>query len=331
MKAIIPVSGVGTRLRPHTYTAPKVLLQVAGKPIIAHILDELVTIGIEEVTFVVGYLGDLIKEYINENYAFQSNYVHQEKLLGLGHAIWLARGYHENDDEVLIILGDTIFHADLSSVMNARATQIGVKEVDDPRRFGIAEIEGEYISRVVEKPAEPKTNLAIVGIYKICNPRVLFGCLDENIKADKKTKGEFQLTDALQKMIARGEKMQPFRVEGWYDCGKPETLLLTNRDLLQRNNATSTPGKEDWGENSIINHPVFIHPSAHVENAIVGPFVTVAADAHIENAIITNSIIGKKAMVQNIILTDSLISDNAKAEGRFNILNVGDTSEVNFT
>ena len=124
--------------------------------------------------------------------------------------------------------------------------------------------------------------------------------------------------------------MQPFPVEGWYDCGKPETLLLTNRDLLTLNSTAHTPGQASGHEGSIISQPVFIHPSAHVENAIVGPYVTVAADAHIENAIITNSIIGKKAIVQNIILNDSLISDNAKAEGRFYTLNVGDASEVNF-
>ncbi len=324
MRAIIPVAGVGSRLRPHTYTVPKVLLNVAGKPIIGHIMDKIIADGFDEATIVVGYLGDLIKEYIVKNYSsIKLDFVEQEERLGLGHAIYLSR-HTISKDPILIILGDTVFDVNLTEMMNNEHSVLGVKEVADPRRFGVAELHNGFISRLIEKPEKPTSNLAIVGLYYIKHPDILLDCLKEMIKRDIRTKNEYQLTDGLQLMIERGEKLQTFLIDGWYDCGKPETLLETNRHLLH---TTATNGKY---ENVVINPPVFISPSATVKNAVVGPFATIAEGATVEDSFIKNSIISENATVQSALLEDSIIGSNAIVKGGFKRINIGDSSELEY-
>ena len=166
MKAIIPVAGVGTRLRPHTYTLPKVLLNVAGKPILGHILDALKAHEIDEATIIVGYMGDLVEEYVRKHHTLKVNFIYQEERLGLGHSIWIARENIMGDEPLLIILGDTIFDVDLSLATNSGFSTLGVKSVEDPRRFGVVEMEKGFISRLIEKPENPTTNLALVGSLK---------------------------------------------------------------------------------------------------------------------------------------------------------------------
>lgn len=331
MKAIIPVAGIGTRLRPHTHTAPKALLPVAGKPMLAHILDELVTLGFDEVTFIIGYKGEMIRDYVERTYSFKSNFVEQPEMKGLGHAIFLAKEYHYGDEPALIVLGDTIFKADLKSVFDRGETAIGVKKVEDGRRFGIVELDkrGEVV-RLIEKPENPPSNLAIVGIYYMTNPRALFDALDELIAEGRTTKGEFQLTDALQKLLSRGESMRVFTIEGWYDCGKPETMLLTNHDMLdmQHQGASEYTRISERYPGSVIIMPVAICPEAKIENSIVGPHVSLSAGVTLKDVIIRNSIVGENAEVSSIILQDSLISDNAKVVGNLFKLNVGDSSEI---
>ena len=323
MRAIIPVAGVGSRLRPQTYSIPKVLLNVAGKPIIGHILDKIIEAGFDEATIVVGYLGEMVKEYALKNYKIKFDFVDQEELLGLGHAIYLSR-HTFSSDPILIILGDTIFDVDLTSMIENQQTQIGVKYVDDPRRFGVAETTDGYISHLVEKPEEPKSNLAVVGLYYIKQPDLLVECLNDMIKSNTRTKNEFQLTDALQMMIERGEKMKTFLVEGWFDCGKPETLLSTNQHLL---GFLPIPPPI---KGVVIQPPVFISEKAKVSNSIIGPNVTIADNAVIENSIIRNSIISEGATVENSLLEESLIGAHAVVRGNYKRINIGDSSELEY-
>ncbi len=329
LRVILPVAGVGTRLRPHTHTAPKVLLQVAGKPMLAHILDELKNYEIEEITLVVGHMGEKIREYVTGAYDFKFQFVTQEELKGLGHAIWLTGDlYRDAASPLLIILGDTLFAADFGSIIGSDANWIGVKEVEDGRRFGIVELQGDTITNMVEKPEKPPTNLAIVGIYYFNDGRQLYECLDEVLRQDRTTKGEFQLTDALQEMLVRGAKMKPFVIEGWYDCGKPETLLETNSTLLTRLHG-SDPIPADRYNGSLIRPPVSIGKNVTLENSIIGPHVTVADGVTVSNSIIRNSILSSDATVENMLLDGSIIADKAKATGHMYQLNVGDSSEVN--
>lgn len=324
MRAIIPVAGVGSRLRPHTFTLPKVLLNVAGKPILGHILEKIISEGIGEGTIVVGHMSEMIKDYVSHTYpSFKADYVEQDERLGLGHAIYLSRNTI-SDDPVLIILGDTIFDVDLGPVLRQPYSSLGVKEVDDPRRFGVAEMKNGSITRLVEKPEQPSSNLAVVGLYYMHNPRLLVECLNELVEKDIRTKGEYQLTDALQLMISRGEVMKTFKVEGWYDCGKPETLLSTNRALLEKK---STSRQIDG---VVIIDPVYVASSATLSHCVIGPYASVGEGASIADSVVRNSIVGEDAQVHRSLLENSIVGSGAAVRGSYKRVNVGDSSEIDF-
>ncbi len=324
MKTIIPVAGVGTRLRPHTHTVPKVLISVAGKPILGHILDKLKENGLVDIILITGYKGYKVETYIKENYKdLNVECVVQEQREGLGHAIYLARDFIKPDDDILIILGDTIFETEFT-FLNEGFSAIGVQEVSDPKRFGVVELDQDFIFNFIEKPDSPVSNLAIVGIYYLKEGQQLFNQLSYLIENDLRTKGEYQLTDALQGMLKAGCKMKTFNISGWYDCGKPETLLNTNKVLLQKH---STKRELDG---VIIISPCYIPESAKIKNSIIGPNVSLGEHVVIENSIIKNSILNNNSVVKDILLNNSLIGENAFAEGFYYNLNVGDSSELRF-
>jgi glucose-1-phosphate thymidylyltransferase len=324
--AVIPVAGVGTRLRPHTHTLPKVLLHVAGKPILAHILDDLPALGISEAVLIVGYMGDLVRDYVKRAHPrLKVHYVEQPERLGLGHAISLAAPY-AGDRPVLVILGDTIFEADLKAVLAGSTHQIGVKTVDDPRRFGIVETDAAgKVTRMVEKPEQPTSKLAITGIYFFAHGRPLFEALEEIQRRNIRTRGEFQLTDAMQIMVGRGADFTTFPVEGWFDCGKTETLLETNRVLLdRRGGAPAVAG-------SVVHAPVVIGEGAVIENCILGPHVSIGSGARLRNAGVRDSIVNENAVVEDILIEGSMVGESALVRGAWKTLNVGHSSEVNIS
>jgi len=325
MKVIIPVAGIGTRLRPHTHTAPKGLLHVAGKPILGHILDALKQVKIDEMIFIVGFMGEQIVEFVNKNYKFKSRFIYQKELKGLGYAIWLASSEIENNEPVLIVLGDTIFEADLSPVLKGKFDALGTKRVEDPRRFGMVKMEKGFARKLVEKPDKPTSNLAVVGVYYITSTEAFKESLGEIIKKRIMTKNEYQLTDALQLMIDKGVKFRTFEITGWYDCGKVETLLQTNRHLLSKIRSIRKL------KGSVIIPPVFVSKTALVKSSILGPHVSVAHKAVIQDSIIRDSIISERAVVNNSRLESSLIGNNAEVNGVFHQLNVGDSSEVGYS
>ncbi|MFN0150196.1 MAG: sugar phosphate nucleotidyltransferase [bacterium] len=323
MKVVIPVAGVGTRLRPQTHTIPKALLTVAGKPILGHILDDVIPFGPSEVVLVVGYMGERVVEYMKRDYpALPVRYVHQEDRKGLGHAIWLTREALDPGQPVLVILGDTIFQADLARVVRDGGSSLGVMEVADPRRFGIVILKDGVASRLVEKPDVPESNLALTGVYYFKDAGLLSQCLELLMQRGITTKGEYQLTDALQLMIERGEKMSTFTLTGWFDCGKPETLLETNRFLLEGRPAHAPI------EGATIIAPVAIDSRAVVERSVIGPHVTIAAGAIVRDSVVKNSIVGRNATVERSLLDASLVGENAVVRGAFHGLNVGDDSVV---
>ena len=324
MRAIIPVAGIGTRLKPHTHSTPKALLNVGGKPIIAHILDKLLEEGINKATFVIGYLGDMIKDYIQKKYpSVQSSFVEQEKMEGLGHAIYTAIPTFD-DDEIFIILGDTIFDVNLKGVFKNKVSALGVKEVEDYKRFGVAVVKDGFIEKLVEKPQTPVSNLALVGLYYVSNKQILIDSLNELVQKDIRTKGELQLTDALQIMINKGEKVTTFPVNGWYDCGKPETLLSTNQYLLNKKSNFKPR------ENVVVIQPVFISDDADVSNSVIGPYATISSGCKIKECIVKNSIIDSNAHVEKALLDNSIIGSNSFVRGAYKRLNSGDSSEVDF-
>ncbi len=322
MKAIIPVAGVGRRLRPHTHTQPKALMHVAGRPILGHILDELVAAGVNEVVLVVGYLGEKIEEYVRGRYTIPVHFVEQREALGNGHAIYVARE-HLNGDGVLIIMGDTIIKADLPRVLAIEQSAIGIHEVDDPRRFGVVQVSNGRVQRLIEKPEVPPSNLAIVGVYLIRNPELLKTSLTRLVEEGRHARGEYWLADALQMMVDAGERMQTFRISGWYDCGTSEALLEANRDLLaaERIQAQSRTG-------SVIIAPSYVDPSAYIEGSVVGPFASIAEGARVVNSIVRDTIVNAQATLDSVHLEHSIIGENASVAGRPQRINLGDSSAI---
>jgi glucose-1-phosphate thymidylyltransferase len=327
MKAIIPVAGAGTKLRPHTYTQPKALIPLAGKTILSIIVDQLLEGGINEFIFIVGYLGDKIQDYIREKYpTIQAHFVHQNERQGIGHAIYLTRNI-VNEDEIFIVLGDSICEYDLKEMLKSENSMLGVKRVDDPRDFGVAEIgEDGAITRVVEKPQIPKSNLALVGIYRIKESGFLFSCLENNIKNKLMNHGEYNLTDALECMIQHKAKIQPFKVQNWFDCGKKESLLETNATLLKK--FGHKIAEEHQFENTIIIPPVSIAAGCDIRNSIVGPNVALGENVTMDYSIVKDSIIGAFSNLHDIVLTHSLIGGDTELKGESRSLNIGDNTEI---
>lgn len=323
MKAIIPVAGIGKRLRPHTLNIPKALLNVAGKPILGHIVDSLLGMGVKDLIPIVGYKGDLIREYLTATYKVPITFVEQTDQKGIAHAVSLAREYAD-DSELIIILGDTIIKTDFTRIPKAGGSVLGVREVADPTRFGICEVEKGIVRKIVEKPEHPKGNLALIGLYYFKNSAPLFKACEEIIAGNVMTKGEYQITDALQLMIDEGTEFHPYHIDGWYDCGKVETLLETNRILLED---AKTGGKRDG---CIIIPPCSIDKGSTIANSIIGPYVSVARGCEIRNSIIENSILNEESVIENVILEGSVVGAFAEVTGRKGSVNVSDYSQIDY-
>ncbi len=327
MKAIIPVAGAGTKLRPHTYTQPKALIPLAGKTILRIIVDQLLEAGINEFVFIIGYLGDKIQDYVREKYPnLNATFVHQSERHGIGHAILLTRDVVGND-EIFIVLGDTICEYDIKDLLNTPDSALCVKRVDDPRDFGVVELNEEgFITRVVEKPQIPKSNMALVGIYLIRDTGFLFNCLENNMRNQVMSRGEFSITDAIECMIEQGARFRAFKVQNWFDCGKKETLLESNATLLKKFGGVISP--EHNFENTIIIPPVSVAEGCDIKNSIIGPNVTIGEKTTINYSIIKNSIIGSFADLYDIVLTNSLIGSDTEVKGESRSLNIGDNTEI---
>jgi len=323
-RAVIPAAGEGRRLKPHTQTTPKVLLSVAGKPILGHIMDRLVDANPDEVIVIVGNQGLQIQDYLTNKYSFKFQFIEQKDPRGLGDAVSRVTDFFKKEQEpspVLILLGDTIVDVNLKEIIG-KENIIGTKIVEDPRRFGVVETRNGYVTKITEKPLEPKNNLAIVGIYYFTSALPLFESLEKIIREDRKTRGEYQLSDALQEMVDNGIKIKTYPVEYWLDCGTPEALIATNRYLLQTTNYF-TPR-----ERVVIIPPVYIEDSVSIEESVIGPFVSISEGAEIRNSIIRDSIINQRAYVENSLMEGSILSENAIVRERAHKVNLGAFSEL---
>ena len=327
MKAIIPVAGAGTKLRPHTYTQPKALIPLAGKTILSINVDQLHKAGINEFVFIVGYLGEKIQDYIRAKYPqLTCHFIYQNERKGTAHAIDLSRQII-GDDEVFIALGDTICEYNIKEMLASEWSMLGVKKVDDPRDFGVAEIdENGFITRVVEKPSIPKSNMALVGLYKIKDSALLFKCLAKIITNGIKSHNEFNLTDALECMITGGSKFKSLKVENWFDCGRKESLLASNSILLQKFGGTIAESNKF--ENTIFIPPVSIAEGCDIKNSIIGPHVAVGENTIVHSSIIKDSIIGSFSKLYDVMLDDSLIGNDTEVIGETRSLNIGDNTEI---
>ncbi len=318
MKAIIPVAGIGTRLQPLTNKVPKVLINVAGRPMLFHLIDELVKNGkIDTVILVVGYLGDQIISAVNNEYAdsgVKFEFTEQKEMLGLGHAVYHAKEFAK-DEPVIIILGDTIFEFDLNAMLSSPNSAIGVKDVEDTSRFGIVESKDGLITKMIEKPAPGVTpsKSAIAGIYFVKEGRLLFEAIEYLMYNNIRTKNEYQLTDALMKLVEDGVKMSPFEIENWFDCGKPETLLSTNNYLLNRDHNFEGVYSS---VNSKFIEPVYIGNNCKIVDSTIGPNVVITDCVTIKNSTVKNSLICEDSEIENAELDGVALGIGESIKGK---------------
>lgn len=329
MKAIVPVAGIGSKLRPHTHTQPKALVPVAGKPILGHIVDALVKAGVEDFVFITGYLGDKIEAYIRSAYkTLRVSFVTQEPREGVGHALLLAKREIESEREILIMLGDTIINSDLKKFLEHSGSLLGVKKVDKPGLFGVVETDKEArVIRLTEKPKIPKSNLALVGIYKISEPSRLIDSLEYLVKNSIKNHGEYQLTDALMHMIDQDIPMKTVEVENWYDCGRKESLLEANAILLNKPKFKVTESEKF--PDTVIIPPVSIGANCRISSSVIGPFVAIGDHTCICKSVLENTIIGSYSELENVVLERSVIGNDASLKGLSQSFNIGDSTEIN--
>ncbi|HSK17911.1 MAG TPA: sugar phosphate nucleotidyltransferase [Longimicrobiales bacterium] len=327
MKVIIPLAGKGTRLRPHTYTTPKPLLHVGGRPVMSYILDDLRELGVDEAVFITGYLREKIEEYIGREYSdFTAHFVEQPVQNGTAGAVQLAEEFVDSD--VLIIFVDTLFDADLSLVKRLPEEYAGViwaKEVEDYQRFGVIVKDADgNMKRIVEKPTDPISKLANIGLYYIRDWKLLFKGIRATMEGPKGKSGEYYLTDAFQYMIDHGAKIRVEEVTGWYDCGQLETLIDTNRYLLENGRGRMPDGDRD----TRITQPVRIEEGVTVENCEIGPNVTVETGSVLRNAKLRDTVVGESVTIEDAELHDSMIGDNAVVRGVRGAVSIGNESRV---
>jgi glucose-1-phosphate thymidylyltransferase len=329
MKAVIPLAGRGTRLRPHTLTTPKPLVHVGGRPVMSYILDDLVALGVTEVVFVIGYLGDAVKAWVAREYPnIEAHYVVQEVQDGTAGAVKLAEPWA--GEELLILFVDTLFDADLSLVRTLDPSWAGViwaKEVEDYQRFGVIVTDDDgAMTRIVEKPSEPVSKLANIGLYYIRDTPLLFEGIDHVLAGGTGKGGEFYLTDAFQYMVDQGARIRTAPVGGWYDCGKVDALIDTNRHLL----ATTRGGIDPSArlEGTEIVEPVRIEAEVTVRGGRIGPNVTLERGAQLEDATLSDTIVGAGARLLRSELTHSMVGAEARVEGVRGSVNVAEYAEV---
>ena len=325
MKVIIPLAGKGTRLRPHTHTVPKPLLQVAGKAVLDHVVEDVLgKLDISELIFITGHLRHFVEEHVRAKYSVPSVFVEQRVQDGTAGAINLARPYV--DGPILIIFVDTLFDTDLSIIERHPEADglIWAKEVEDYQRFGVIVTDDDgFMRQIVEKPEEPISRLANIGLYYIRNHDLLFEGVDRTLASEKHL-GEYFLTDAFQYMVEQGARIRVPEVRGWYDCGKPETLLATNRHLLETGRALPPA---DAGDNDIVD-PVRIEEEVELQGSSIGPNVSIASGARVVRSRLRDCIIGENSVIEDCVLSDSLIGSNVRLRDFDGSTLLGDHNEA---
>jgi glucose-1-phosphate thymidylyltransferase len=319
---VLPVAGFGTRLRPQTWTKPKPLVSVAGKPMLEHVLDRVLPLDPGKVVFITGFLGEQIEAWAHDNLDVPVAFVAQPEMRGQTDAILRTRDLVTGD--ALILFPDMLFEADFAPLRDVTADVVMfTKEVDDPSALGIAVVEEGRIVRLIEKPRELISNLAVIGIYYVRHMLDLYTAIEEQMRRGLSLKNEYFIADAIQLMIDAGARVIPMPVTEWEDCGNAETLLGTNRYLLQRQNPDVTAR-----DGSVIVAPSFVADDAILEHSVVGPFASIGPGVTVRGSIVRDSIIEERAQISEALLDHSIVGRRASITGLGRGLNVGDDAVV---
>lgn len=330
MKLIVPMAGRGTRVRPHSHVTPKPLLSVKGEPIVGRIIGLFARVLPEppdEGIFVLGPdFGQEIKDRLAEvcaEHGMEAHFTVQEEALGTAHAVGCAG--HHLEGEGVTVFADTLFDMDGVDLEGADVVA-WVREVEDPSRFGVAVRDGEEVTKLVEKPEEPISNEALIGIYYVKNLADLQSEIEYLIDHDMRGKGgEYQLTDAFDRMLQDGKRFTTATATAWMDCGTIPALLETTGRVLERESDDLLHGTI---EDSVLREPVYLGPGATVRGSVVGPHVSIEEGATVEGSVVEESIVFREAQVKESVLKDSIIGRHATVERQRGTLNIGDHSSV---
>ena len=328
MKIIVPMAGMGKRMRPHTLTTPKPLIPVAGKPIVQHLVEDIIRMcnqKVDEIAYVVGHFGaeaekNLIK--IAESLGAKGTIHYQDTPLGTAHAILCAESALSGP--VVVAFADTLFSADFNMDPECDGV-IWVKQIEDPRQFGVVKTnKDQVITDFVEKPQEFVSDLAIIGIYYVKDGDNLKKELQYLINNDIKDKGEFQLTNALENMKTKGLRLKAGKVDEWLDCGNKDATVFTNRRVLEIKYPTSHIAKTATVTNSVVIAPCHIGEHVVLENSVVGPFTSVGDHTKIIGSVVKNSIIRDHTTIKDAGLDNSLVGNHVHYKQKLNDLSMGD-------
>jgi len=331
MKIIVPMAGRGTRMRPHTLTVPKPLTPIAGKPIVHRLLEDIAKVcsaEIEEIAFIIGDFGKEVETQLIEiaqELGATGKIYHQEDPLGTAHAVWCAR--ESLDGNVIVAFADTLFRADFQ-LDTQQDGIIWVQSVPDPSAFGVVKLENGYITDFIEKPKTFVSDLAIIGIYYMRSGETLRQELDYLIDNNVMHNGEYQLTDALENMKAKGLKFVPGEIEEWLDCGNKDATVHTNRRYLEFIKDTKLISDSAKIENAVLIPPVYIGENVELYNSVVGPHVSIGDGTRIEHSMIKNSIIQQETHIENANMQNSMIGNHVKFYGNASDLSIGDYTTV---
>ncbi|MGC9359045.1 MAG: sugar phosphate nucleotidyltransferase [Anaerolineae bacterium] len=319
MQVVLPLAGYGKRMRPQTWSKPKPLVSVAGKPVLGHVLDTLEAASPDSYIFITGWLGEQVREYMETEYPqLTARYVVQEELKGQAHAIHLAEEWLKGP--TLIVFVDTFFVGDICNLgSEGEDGIIWTKEVPDPRRFGIVVVEDGFIMRFVEKPSTMEHRQAIIGAYWVRDGEALIRATETLMASGRSLGGEYYLADALQIMVDEGARFVTRPVSVWEDCGTPEALLHTQRYLLDHGHHREVPV-----EDAILVPPVHVADGAVIRRSVVGPYVSVGNGARVEDSVVRDAVIETGAIVSRQVLANSLVGRHAILRGDIRFVNVGD-------
>ena len=329
MKLIIPMAGIGKRMRPHTLTVPKPLLPVAGKPMVQHLVEDIAATikgEIEEIGFVIGHFGKEVETHllnVAKKLGAKGRIFYQEEALGTAHAVMCASELLQGN--VVVAFADTLFRGEFTVDISNEGI-IWVQKVEDPKPFGVVKLNKQnIITDFIEKPQEFVSDLAIMGIYYFKDGGYLKKELQYLLDNDIKEKGEYQLTNALENMKQKGTKFSVAQVSEWLDCGSKANMLHTNKRLLETKPIhTHTSAKVI---NSTIIQPCHIAENTTIINSVVGPFVSIGSNNHIENSIISDTIIQDGCRLTNINIADSMLGSHIQYSGNREILSWGDYNQ----
>src|SRR5690554_20986 len=332
MNIIIPMAGMGKRLRPHTLTIPKPLIPVAGKPIVQHLVEDIAALipdKLEEIVFVTGRFGKEVENHLLEvakSLGAKGRIAYQDEALGTAHAIWCAKEALKG--KTIVAFADTLFRADFK-LDESKDGVLWVKQIEDPSAFGVVKLNNEgVIVDFVEKPQTFVSDLAMIGIYYFKKGEDLAAEIKYLIDNGIMNGGEYQLPDALRRLTEKGHKFGPGKVDEWMDCGNPAATIDTNERILHWKYPESNISKSATLKNTVIIHPCFIGDNAEINDSVIGPYVSIGADTKIESSRISNTIIQENSKVGNFVLEGSMIGNFARIQNQPQALSVGDYNTI---